>query len=559
MSHPESPRAPRSLSLKSTPDLLKQEAKRWLHAIRANDTDAMQRLTTVWPAAPLAPTLRDVQHALAREHGYVDWRALHAALDELAVDRQSHAERVDALLRHGWGGDRVLSSRILARDPSIARTNLFTAAACGDLTHVERELARDATAATRTGGPLAWSALAYVCYSRLDSTHAVAIAERLLDAGADANFAFDDGWGNPFTCITGAIGLGEGVKPSHTQARALVDLLLARGANAFDTQALYNSSIAFDDPSWTEVLWQASVRADVTAQWSQIDGPSLGGTIKVGTLNYLLGNAVTNQHLARATWLLEHGADARTRHSYTGHTVHTTARLAGNAAMLALLERHGATPDTLSTEQRVLAALAAGDESAARALLAANASLATHPSLLPTVAGRGNTRAVLLLLEYGASVNAADHEGATALHWAAHAGAVQTVAALLTAGADVNRRDARFHGTPLSWAVALHKPLVVEQLVPVSRDARALTRLGRAARLAAVLADEPALANERLAGVPDPTPLFCLPDDEQLAVEVAQVLLAHGADRRATDAKGHTAADAARRRGLDDAADLLSQ
>jgi uncharacterized protein len=34
------------------------------------------------------------------------------------------------------------------------------------------------------------------------------MARLLLDAGADPHFRFDDGWGNAFTLITGAIGQG---------------------------------------------------------------------------------------------------------------------------------------------------------------------------------------------------------------------------------------------------------------------------------------------------------------------------------------------------------------
>lgn len=549
--------ASRQLSSKSTPDVLKQDAKRWLTALRANDPDARRRLTNAWLEAPAEPTLRDVQHALAREYGYADWRAVLVALEEMALDRQSRAERVEQLLRHGWDNTGARARRLLARDPSLVTENLWTAATCGDVEAVRRVLAADPEAASRTGGPMAWTALSAVCYGRVDDINAVTIATLLLDAGADPSVSIDDGWGNPFTPITGAIGLGEGVKPSHPQARALVDLLLARGANPFDTQALYNDSIAFDDPYWMDRLWQACAAVGRTADWSQTEGPQLGGKIKVGTLNYLLGNAVTNRHVARVRWLLEHGADARTRHSYTQQPVHTVARLAGFTAVTALLEAHGAIPDRLSPSEQLVAALASGDEVTARALLAEHPAPTHRAHLLALMASRGQARAVTLLLELGADPHLVDHEGATALHRAAQSGSVDTVAALLAAGADVNRRDARWQGTPLSWAVVLHKRAIIEYLVPVSRDVRALTRLGRVERLEAVLAETPALANHRLTGVTEPTPLFCLPEDAALATEVVRVLLTHGADPMVRDAKGHTAELAARQRGLDEAADVM--
>ena len=58
---------------------LRKEAKRWLKALRANDPDARARLTRAYPNAPALPVLRDVQHALAREHGYDNWAAMATA------------------------------------------------------------------------------------------------------------------------------------------------------------------------------------------------------------------------------------------------------------------------------------------------------------------------------------------------------------------------------------------------------------------------------------------------------------------------------------------------
>ena len=60
---------------------LRKEAKHWLKALRANDPDARARLTRAYPNAPPLPVLRDVQHALAREHGYDNWAAMARALE----------------------------------------------------------------------------------------------------------------------------------------------------------------------------------------------------------------------------------------------------------------------------------------------------------------------------------------------------------------------------------------------------------------------------------------------------------------------------------------------
>ena len=62
---------PRQLTSKSSLDNLKREAKRWLRDLRANVADARARLDRALTNVPALPTLRDVQHALAREYVFV--------------------------------------------------------------------------------------------------------------------------------------------------------------------------------------------------------------------------------------------------------------------------------------------------------------------------------------------------------------------------------------------------------------------------------------------------------------------------------------------------------
>ena len=61
-------------------DSLKKEAKRWLAATRDKAAGARSRLEHALPNAPARPTLRDIQLALAREHGFPGWTALKRAL-----------------------------------------------------------------------------------------------------------------------------------------------------------------------------------------------------------------------------------------------------------------------------------------------------------------------------------------------------------------------------------------------------------------------------------------------------------------------------------------------
>src|SRR5262245_4027965 len=108
----------RTLTPESSLETLKKEAKRWLKALRAGEQEARLPLVAVTPVAPADPRLRDVQLALAREHGLPGWAALRAALDDLAMARHSNAERVDIALRSAWGGDPAAAARILTLWPA---------------------------------------------------------------------------------------------------------------------------------------------------------------------------------------------------------------------------------------------------------------------------------------------------------------------------------------------------------------------------------------------------------------------------------------------------------
>ena len=69
----------------------------------------------------------------------------------------------------------------------------------------------------------------------------------------------------------------------------------------------------------------------------------------------------------------------------------------------------------------------------------------------------GTERALEVLLDHGADINAADDEGKTALHVAVVAGAAGAAGALLRRGADPNLRDKK-RRTPLDYALKLDEP-----------------------------------------------------------------------------------------------------
>ena len=112
----------------------------------------------------------------------------------------------------------------------------------------------------RRGGPHDWAPLLFLTYSRIPGAppkrDAVAFARLLLGRGADPDTHFIANGRYVFSAMTGAIGEGEvGLLnlPPHENARELLLLLLAAGANPNESQGLYNTHFRPDD-AWLELL-----------------------------------------------------------------------------------------------------------------------------------------------------------------------------------------------------------------------------------------------------------------------------------------------------------------
>jgi ankyrin repeat protein len=157
-----------------------------------------------------------------------------------------------------------------------------------------------------------------------------------------------------------------------------------------------------------------------------------------------------------------------------------------------------------------------------------------------------------LLINLGMSPNVADDYGFSALHFTTHSGAADIASLLIARGADVDAIERRYHSTPLGHAHYQGRPEMVAVIAPFSRDIRGLCLVGAVDRLKALLAADRSLASaDSRGGEP---PLFALPDDDDRAVDVAELLLAHGANPSVKNAAGLTPAQAAQKRGLDEAA-----
>jgi len=564
---------PRSLTPHSSLDVLRGEAKRWLKSINAGDPAAFARFRLAFPGHADNPKLREVQQALAREHGFPSWAAL---IQELEDRTRTAAERIRLFLeksvnRYGtdptsrkWGDYErdgpargALAARLLTRHPEIARHNIHTAVAAHDLELVRTLLRKDPALANDRSEFDGWTPLLRLAYARLPietvTTNALEITTLLLNEGANPNAGWSDG-ANEFTALVGVIGSGEGDQSAHPLAEAFARLLIARGADPFAPQALYNTSLGADSTFWLDLLWSESAKRGETHKWTGPAPKELGGEKIPSAVAYLLGNAVPH-HIVRTRWLLEHGADARGINFYSREPVIKHAVLAGRQDVVELLVRYGATPPELSDQEKFLTATVAGDLTTLRQLAMSYPELLKSPAAMFATIHLHRADIAAALLDLGLAPDIADEKNYRALHVAADCNAVEIARLLIARGAEIDPFELRYGGTPLTHAIYHGRTEMAELLIPYSHNFRALCFAGALHKLRELLTQEPDRANRQ--DRPGEPPLFCLPDDADKAVETAELLLSFGADPTFRNPLGQTPAEAARRRGLDDVAELL--
>ena len=171
-------------------------------------------------------------------------------------------------------------------------------------------------------------------------------------------------------------------------------------------------------------------------------------------------------------------------------------------------------------------------------LLGAAGSAAADRAASPIAdaAMKGDAAAVANLIDQRADVNAAQTDGATALHWAVYRGDVATATALLKAGASVKQPN-REGVTPLSLACQSGNVDVVRLLLDAGADPNETLPNGETALMMAARTGNPEpllLLIERGANVNaaetlrGTTPLMWAAANEHPAA--VRVLLEHGAD-----------------------------
>ncbi len=384
--------------------------------------------------------------------------------------------RTDFIEAATWHGGLERAEAILAGHPELASGDIHTAAILGDDAAVRRFLAQDPASVTAKSPPYGGDALNYLGlskYLRLDPARSdgfLRAAAALLDAGADPNTGFWTTGQHPEfeTALYGTAGVAH-----HA---ALTRLLIERGADPNDEEAVYHSPETYDIGAMRVLVETGRITADNLVlmlvrkhDWHDYEGA-----------RYLLDHGADPNFARARGWvpihhaiardnalemielLLEHGADPLVVKD--GMSAVERAARRGRADLLALFERRRIAlefPGVL----RLIAACARKDAPAARAIAEREPALvhdvvAQGGQLLAEFAGTWNTEGVGLLLDLGVAVDA-PYEGdgywdlppaSTALHVAAWKGVASTVKLLIARGAPVDAKDGKGR-TPLALAV----------------------------------------------------------------------------------------------------------
>jgi uncharacterized protein len=586
---------PRHITPHTSLENLKREAKRWLKALRTGDADARARLDRANSAAPQAPALRHVQHALAREFGLSGWRALKDALAEPDHRPRASAELITRFLdnacpdHHVRGGPdhvraRHTAMRLLERYPDIAQSNLYTAMVCGDLAMVEQMLAEQPELANRKSsdpaparskvgdsgdlyhdlGAKGWEPLLYLCFTRLPlpaaNENALPIARLLLEHGADPTVYFKAG-GSKYTPLVGAIGEGEEDRPAHPQRDALVKLLLDRGANPYDNQVIYNLRFHAKVLWFLKLSYARSLELGRKADWDDPEWSMLNMGGYGSGARWHLDLAISHNDIELAEWCLAHGASPNAAPAraerFSKRTLYEDAVLQGRTEIAELLLQYGAVRSDVSPDPIALlvAACMRLDRDEVRAQIAAHPEYLQSTEPLFAAAREDRADVAAFLLELGWKPDLENAQKERALHIAGYANAINVAKLLIAHGAEIDPVESNWGNTPMGAAAYSQSLGMLDLLGPYSHDVWGLTFAGKLERLREVLADKPERARVAYDGH---TPLMWLPTfDERLAIEVAEVFLSHGADPSLRNRDGMTAADRAEQIGMFELAELL--
>jgi len=497
----------------TSPENLKKQAKSLLKKWRAGESETLARIRAAHPQyKDLKPLLTHAQLVLAREHGFESWPqmkvAVQAANQELANQFVNLACLCYDDPHYDHRSFHTRAHDLLVNHPELVEANIWAASAAGNTTAVAALLRGDPELVNRPG-PYGWAPLLCACYSRVPGISTYEVAKLLLDRGADPN-AFTLKHNDPpgsdrarrFTALTGVFGGGStGLvnQPPHPQWRELAELLIARGANPADEQALWINQAA-----------------------------SLEFLLRSGAIPLLgreLSRAARDGHEDRVRLLMAHGA--RVNDSFEGKTAWRHAIDSGHLRIARLLEEAGASTTELDDGERFTSLIMAGDEPGARGMLSRDPGLLNRApkSMVILATNTGRVEAVRLALDLGFDPDYVDE--IAALHTAAGRDSEEIVRLLLERGASPAVREPFYHATPVGWADFFDQTRMRDLLLNESAiclfDALDFNRLDR---VPDILARDPAALERPFPGTSQ-TPLARMIDRGNSAA--VRILLEHGA------------------------------
>ena len=524
----------RKLTPRSTLENLRKEAKRWLKALRANDADARTRLRRALPDAGAEPSLRDVQHALAVEHGMSGWIELAARVAEVASLDNGSPDALTVLLDAAGRGELARVTEILDAHPDLGsergflrgntgrRTALHYAVGGSHADVVRLLLDRGADPNVRDDGDNAIP-LCFAC-----EKNDLEIVRLLVEHGADVNSTGDMhtmdvvGWATVFG----------GARPE------IVDYLLSHGARHNIWSAVTMGDVA-------------AIRAIVGADRARLDATMDDANHRRHPLHL----AIVKRRPESLAELLSLGADTELRDA-ARLTPLDQAALNGESEMARMLLNAGADLD-------LPAAILLGRDDDFERLLRRDPDVLkpghAWGTLIIRAAAQSPGGVIDTLVHAGADVDAIDDpstavdstNGYTALHEAAFRGNRNAVVALLAHGSNVRKRDSKYCGTPASWGNYARHPDLRDLIV--AEDIDVFDAIDFAPqRISDIVRREPASLERPIGALLDSPPK---PDDwikpwwTPLAYAVARrtagaarTLLELGADAHVHDPEGKTLA-----------------
>jgi ankyrin repeat protein len=563
---------------------LKKQAKTLKKAWQESDAVTLQRIRAVHPRYASASDehlrtakarLTDCQLVLARESGFDSWRQLKVAVESANQQLPDEFVSIACLCyddpHYDHRSFHVRAHEMLRNNPWLTEATIWAAATAGNVAAARAFLDADPQL-VNLPGPHGWAPLLCACYSRvqpLDPAHSTfEVARLLLDRGADSNvFTMKgnaderlDQTARRFTALTGLFGggsTGMANQPPHPQCRKLAELLLERGADPADEEALrLNQGSDSQTYEKLEILLQHGLTTDTRARRANGGGITLMGRA--------LCLAILAGHAACVKLLLSH--KARTGEVWRGKTPWQYAMARGHLEIARWLEEAGAPISELDDVERFVALCMAGEERGARAMIEGAPELLTRApkELVLKAVNSGREEAVRLVLNLGFDPNWMDE--IVALHSAAGAGREDIVRLLLKRGASLSVREPFYDATPIGWADFFDQRRMCDILLSEGAisllDALDFDRLDR---VSDVLARDPAALNrpfaECISRQPTPddwqTPLVRMVDRGK--THAVCVLLSHGADVTARHPDGRALLQLARDKGFQQIAGLLER